>query len=106
MKDHESAFPVFDATRLNSDGSFCTDFACTDQGISAQKYAAIHLRVPQSGDENLNRMIRASRRAEFAGQALEGNVFGDNVHDRKALATSCFTVADAMLAEWEKEVGK
>jgi hypothetical protein len=70
--------------------------------MTVKQYAAIHLKVPRSGDQDIDTMIWESRRAEFAGLALGGNVFGDNVCDRKALATSCFAVAGAMLAEWEK----
>jgi hypothetical protein len=74
--------------------------------MTAKEYAAIHLKVPRSGDEDIDAMIRESRRAEFAKAALAGNVFGSNVHDCQEVAEECFAIADAMLAEWEKEAQK
>ncbi|MDR2095177.1 MAG: hypothetical protein LBP76_06625 [Treponema sp.] len=111
MKGHESAFPVLDATILNSDGSYCTDYACSDPGMTKYEYAAIHLKVPRSGDKELDNMIRQSRRAEFAGQALSKLVFpyGSLQHETdefRLRVNQCFRFADAMLAEWEKEAGE
>jgi hypothetical protein len=40
--------------------------------MTAKEYAAIHLKVPRSGDEDIDKMIRESRRAEFAGLFLAG----------------------------------
>jgi len=38
--------------------------------MSIRQYAAIHLRVPNSGTDWLDEMIREAQRNEFAGQAL------------------------------------
>ena len=43
-------------------------------GMSLRQYAAIKLRVPDSGLAWLNEMILASRRAEYAGLAMQGIV--------------------------------
>jgi hypothetical protein len=58
----ESAFPVLDATRANLDGSPYSDYACSDPGMTLTQYAAIHLKVPRSGDPDIDAMIRKSRR--------------------------------------------
>jgi hypothetical protein len=85
MKNNDRTFPVF-----NYVGS----------GMTLSQYAAIHLRVPRSGDAELDAMIRESRRAEFAGLALAGrNMTLPEVG-------WCLEMADAMLAELEKDAGK
>lgn len=44
----------------------------TVAGMSLRQYAAIKLRIPDSGEEWLDEMIRKSLRDEFAGKAMEG----------------------------------
>jgi hypothetical protein len=98
MNDTDRAFPVFDNARKD------TDYGCFDYGMTLRQYAAIKLRVPRSGDPELDAMIRESRRADFAGQAMAGlfwrghkNMFlGD-------LVEKAYEAADATLAEWEKK---
>jgi len=41
-------------------------------GLTVQEYAAIQLRVPQSGATWLDYMIREARRMDFAAAALTG----------------------------------
>jgi hypothetical protein len=96
MKNNKSAFPV--RNRWDSGNE---SFDLEDAGMTLKAYAAIRLKVPRSGDLELDAMIRESVRRDFAEKALVGNVFGENVHDKAALAVSCYKVADAMLAEWE-----
>jgi hypothetical protein len=101
MKDTDRVFP----------NHFCL---FPSDGITVAQYAAIHLKVPRSGDPDIDAMIRESRRAEFAEAAM------------RIVATKCMTwpdsliqggwqdflagesgrIADSMLAEWEKEAGK
>jgi hypothetical protein len=105
MKDHESAFPVIE-NRYGYDGEVL-GIECTDQGISLKQYAAIHLKVPCSGDPELDAAIRESRRAEFAKAAIA--VFFDATTSMTRMAQdarNCLAFADVMLAEWEKEAGK
>ena len=45
-------------------------------GMSLRQYAAIKLRVPDSGLEWLDKMILKAKRDELAGQALAGMVCG------------------------------
>jgi hypothetical protein len=83
-------------------------------GITLRQYAAIQLKVPQSGDADIDAMIRESRRAEFAGQALRIIVDKEMSFPESLLqggwmeyaACQAFVFADAMLAELEKEAGK
>jgi hypothetical protein len=72
--------------------------------MTLPQYAAIHLRVPCSGDPDLDEAIRQSRRVEFverqlAGMFIEGSSYVDqDTADR--IAAQAFRVADALLAEW------
>jgi hypothetical protein len=43
-----------------------------ENGITLRQYAAIHLKVPQSGLPWLDKMINEARRDAFAGQAFPG----------------------------------
>jgi hypothetical protein len=75
--------------------------------MTAKQYAAIHLKVPRSGDEDMDAMIRESRRAEFAKAAM--GIFIKEVIDKNGIwplrgnidqcTKDAFWVANAMLAE-------
>jgi hypothetical protein len=98
MKDSESAFPV----NSRWDGGN-ESFDLEDAGMTLPQYAAIHLRVPCSGDPELDAAIRQSRRAEFAKAALDGMVLTACIDDYPGVALVSLGIADALLAEWEKE---
>jgi hypothetical protein len=103
MKDTDKAFPslmtfetVDGVQRLESGGP----------GMSLKEYAAIQLRVPRSGDKELDDWIKESRRAEFAQAAFAGVIAEANQYfiDQQAaknIAGQAVAIADAMLAEWE-----
>jgi hypothetical protein len=98
MKDNESAFPVrgrWDSTQES--------FDLVSPGMTAKQYAAIHLKVPRSGDEGIDGMIRESRRADFAGLVLAEAVSVDFAWNPKSVSETIFLFVDALLAEWEKE---
>jgi hypothetical protein len=109
MKETDSAFPVMD-TVMRDGGKELESIA---PGMTLRQYAAIHLKVPRSGDAEIDAMIRESLRAEFAKQAMMGiaakvynvgeykppHVWGD-------IADEARIMADAMLAELDKEAGK
>jgi hypothetical protein len=106
VKDNYSAFPVYDSRDSSS------DYECIDAGMSLRQYAAIHLRVPRSGDPELDAMIRESRRIEFAEKALgiitdKAMTFPDaKLHDWMGYAANqSLLFADAMLEEWENKQG-
>jgi hypothetical protein len=79
-------------------------------GMTLKQYAAITLKVPRSGDPELDAMILESRRADFAEKAMEGMVFQMfsetderiNRSTAKNFSEQVGFLADAMLAEWEK----
>jgi hypothetical protein len=101
MKDSDSAFPVFDSARGEM------DYQCIDPGLTAKQYAAIHLKVPRSGDPDIDAMILENRRDEFAKAAMTGimSIPSGDVITKKAIicdARICYAYADAMLAEMEK----
>ena len=43
-------------------------------GMTLRDYACIHLRIPQTGKDWLDEIIRKSQLNEFAGQALVGEI--------------------------------
>jgi hypothetical protein len=105
MKDHESAFPV-----RNRWDSANESFDLESPGMTLKQYAAIHLKVPRSGDPEIDGMIRESRRLDFAGQALAGisaKVYRTKDYNGpfvfEDIANEARLMADAMLAEWEKK---
>jgi hypothetical protein len=106
MKGTDRAFPVFDFVGCGN----APDFKCSDHGMTLPQYAAIKLRVPRSGDPELDKLIRESRRADFAEAAMEAKLAGilaSSSWDSREIRTGTivkesFACADAMLAEWEK----
>ena len=70
-----------------------------DSGMSLRVYAAIKLRVPDSGAPWLDEMIQKSNRDWLAGMALEFCLreFGGNSDDQTQYAEAAYQIADAML---------
>jgi hypothetical protein len=111
MKDHESAFPVMKI--LCGYNGEVLGLDCATPGMTLKQYAAIHLKVPRSGDPEIDDMIRESRRADFAKEAM--HIIADkrmswpesSLHEDwpEYLAGDCGFLANAMLAEWEKGAG-
>jgi hypothetical protein len=104
MKDHESAFPL----RYHTNDKHPASEMNVSYGMTLKQYAAIHLKVPRSGDKDIDGMIRESRKADFAVQAMAGLLAGSALKDETSdgYATRAFGAADALLAEWEKEAGQ
>ena len=72
-----------------------------EPGLTACEYAAIHLRVPNSGTEWLDDMIRESLRDQMAGQALAGMTSNDRLirtYQSEWFACASYKMADALLA--------
>jgi hypothetical protein len=59
--------PALPANQLNHDGSVYDQY----YGLSRREYAAIHLRVADSGAQWLDKMIEASIRNKLAAQAMQ-----------------------------------
>ena len=78
-------------------------------GMSLRQYAAIHLRVPDSGVDWLDEMIRKAQRDELAAKAMQADLSNwpedtsDWLKYRDDLAHRYYQMADAMLAERAKE---
>lgn len=90
IEDGGAAFPV-------------TGFGEVIHGMTLRTYAAIKLRVPESGIDWLDDMIRKSLRDSFAGQALAGELASQD-EDWQCDTTQALNVArrlqtyaDAML---------
>lgn len=73
-------------------------------GMTVREYAAIHLCVPDSGDDELDVIIRRAQRERLAGKVLAGLYASDDPNDgvdEKDRATYCYKVADAVIAAGE-----
>lgn len=72
----------------------------TSRELSAREYAAIKLRVPDSGTDWLDVMISKSLRDEFAGKAMQGIMSSWGQHDVtdfEEIASDSKNLANAML---------
>lgn len=72
----ESAFPYVDETAImgnSPSGNF---------GMSKRFYAAITLKVPDSGEEWLDEMIRKANRRDVACYALEGMLANSELYEK------------------------
>lgn len=67
-------------------------------GMTLRQHAAIELRVPESGLEWLDRMIRRARYLDFAGQALNGMLSrSGGINDADAAIDNAYQYADEMV---------
>jgi hypothetical protein len=99
-KGNDSGFPVFNSTRAEN------GYQCIVPGMTLTKYAAIKLKVPRSGDPELDAMIRESRRADYSERiAAEVLAMGNNSSEitPTGLAERVYRFTDSMFAKWEKE---
>lgn len=70
-------------------------------GISVREHAAITLRVPNSGDDQLDAMIRQANRRDAAVAAMQGMIIrGED--DGPYAADCAIRYADALLARMEE----
>ena len=71
-----------------------------DPGMTLRQYAAIKLRVPNSGDAWLDEMIQESLRDELAARAMQGFAADPNyrMHEISDLGVGAYIWADSMLA--------
>lgn len=69
-----------------------------DHGMTLRAYAAIKLKVPDSGIDWLDEMIKKSLSADFAVNAMQEArwMYGDKKHNL-ACAQMTYEIADAML---------
>ena len=75
-------------------------------GLTKRERAAIDLRVPMSGDDDIDAMIRAANRKDFAAMAMQGLLAGEyrDTSEKQLQWVSEWAVkhADALLAELER----
>lgn len=90
--------PAFPSGKIDVSGHGPTETPYY-QGMSLRVYAAIKLRVPDSGLEWLDDMILKAKRNDIAGQALVG-LLVDRPTAKTAVeyAREAHLLADAMLA--------
>ena len=77
---------------------------CSRPGMTLREYAAIKLRVPESGTDWLDEMIRKSMRDEFAAKAMpiaweayDKGYTGQPECVEQSIAHHAYQIADAML---------
>lgn len=86
-----------------------TDKEKTRPGLTIRQHAAITLRVPMSGDPELDAMIREARRLDMATAAMQGMLADSEVRENgkgwqnflECIANDAADFADAMLAASE-----
>jgi hypothetical protein len=66
-------------------------------GMTLRQYAAIKLKVPDSGTDWLDEMITKSLRNDFAAKAMQGLLASGVEASMKELAEKAYAMADAML---------
>lgn len=72
----------------------------SSDGITKREQACIDLRIPESGDAELDALIRKARRQEFAAKAMQALSSGGL--DPVYTAPRAIEYADALLAEQER----
>ena len=85
-----------------------------ETGMTLRQYAAINLRVPNSGTDWLDEMIRQSLRDELAGKAMQAFIRGANnvmfgvsyPDNNMNYALVAYAMADAMLKAREVKHGQ
>lgn len=77
----------------------------SEYGMSLRQYAAITLKVPDSGEEWLDDMIRQSLRDEMAGKAMAAHCSDATWRAREGhsdTSRAAYKMADAMLKSREQ----
>lgn len=74
-------------------------------GITIREHAAIELRIPHSGDDQIDAMIRKANRRDLAKAAMQGRVACSTIRtdDPEAYARDSVKLADALIVKLEKE---
>lgn len=100
MNNFENSGPAFPVPGLSNLPN--GDFLHPECGMTLRQYAAIKLRVPNSGTDWLDEMILKSLRDELAAKAVQGMAgshgYCERGWDQKDLAGQAYELADAMFA--------
>jgi hypothetical protein len=98
----KTAFPV-----RNRWDSVKKCYDLEDSGMTQKEYVAIHLKVPRSGDPEIDAMIRESVRRDFVDTALATFKHSDTwiiqSEFAELIAKQAIKIADIMLFEMEEE---
>ena len=103
MSNFENSGPAFPVP-LNQGEPWISTGPC--DGMTLRQYAAIKLRVPNSGTDWLDEMIRTSLRDDLAAKAMQGLYASDTEawhcsgtpEGLASRAKDSYAIADAMLA--------
>lgn len=66
-------------------------------GLSKEEYAAIHLKIPNSGSEWLDEMIRKANIRDAALYAMQGLLSSNGNLDKELLAETSIEIASEIL---------
>lgn len=93
----EPAFPTQTREWRVDEGPLAgnSGFEYVDPGMTLRQYAAIKLKVPESGDDGLDWMIAKSLRDDFAAKAIPFIQW--NSDNTSLCAKRCYEIADPML---------
>src|SRR3990167_9592487 len=108
--DSGPAFPTLEQRENYKHNPEGDAYYVSEGGMTLRQYAAIKLRVPESGLAWLDEMILASRHAEYAGLAMQGLLAAGPINeDTQAVENSiefkikhCVRLADSLIAELKK----
>ena len=113
IEDGGPAFPGGAVRKTRPAHDPGADFRVTDitepkqSGMTLRQYAAIKLRVPNSGTDWLDEMILASLRDDLAAKAMQGMAgshgYCERGWDQKDLSGQAYELADATLAARREE---
>lgn len=95
---NEPAFAGITYTEIPSGGARMHQIG----GLTKREHAAIALRVPMSGDNEIDAMIRAANRKDIAAMAMQGLLSRSEGWGAADLTSASTHYADALLAELER----
>ncbi len=102
MSEHVTGGPAFP---FQFDQTYEQNFG-HEEGMTVRQYAAIHLRVPESGDDWLDAMIRKANLRDTAAQAMAGMLGGeteDSAFSEDVAADRARRMAEAVLRETDED---
>lgn len=85
------------------------DLEPTSFGLTKLERACIELRIPESGDAELDELIRKARRQEFAAKAAQAMLANQSIIDvfggYKEISDESLLHADALISALERTDG-
>lgn len=71
--------------------------------MTIREYAAIYLKVPDSGNEALDAMIRRARRDDLAQAIVQGLAADPSIHNLVDCDTAAYLLADKILNKSDRD---